>query len=102
MILPQPAPLSKYHRYPLTWTLLALNVLIYFMFFAGHPDSFYEQRILRESSTVVTGRLYFQFLQSLTTREQEARAFWTAKLSPQNAEQMALLGTYALRDADFI
>jgi membrane associated rhomboid family serine protease len=102
MILPQPESLSKYHRYPLTWTLLALNVMIYFMFFAGEPDSFYKQKILQTTSTVVTGRLYNQFLQSLTTQEQSSRAFWTAKLSPENTEQMEILGTYALRDADFL
>jgi membrane associated rhomboid family serine protease len=102
MILPQPVPLEKYHRYPLTWTLLALNVLIFFIFFAGQPDSFYQQKILQSTSTVVTGRLYHQYLQSLPAAEQKTRAFWTARLSTESLEQMELLGTYAMRDADFL
>ncbi len=102
MILPQPAPLSKYHRYPLTWTLLLLNTLIYFVFFSGRPDDFYQQRILSSTSAVVTGKLYYQYLQSLTSREQESRAFWTTKMSPQNSEQMEILGSYALRDKEFL
>ncbi|MBK9322044.1 MAG: rhomboid family intramembrane serine protease [Bdellovibrionaceae bacterium] len=102
MILPQPAPLSKYHRYPLTWTLLLLNTLIYFVFFSGRSDDFYQQRILSSTSAVVTGKLYFQYLQSLTNREQESRAFWTAKMNPENAEQMEILGSYALRDKEFL
>lgn len=102
MILPQPSPLSKYHRYPLTWTLVALNVLIYFMFFSGRPDSFQSQKILETQSTIVTGKLYHQFLQSLTSHEQTSRAFWTAKLSPESSEHMELLGAYALRDSEFL
>jgi membrane associated rhomboid family serine protease len=102
MILPQPEPLSKLHRYPLTWTLLVLNVLIYFLFFAGEPDSFRKQKILQTESTLVTGRLYYQFLQSLSTSDQKSRASWVEKLSSQSDEHMEILGSYALRDADFL
>jgi membrane associated rhomboid family serine protease len=102
MILPQPEPLSKTHRYPLTWTLLALNVLIYFLFFAGQTDGFYKQRILQTNSTVVTGRLYFQFLETLNPAEQASRASWSLKLMPENSDQMEILGTYALRDGAFL
>lgn len=102
MILPQPEPLSKFHRYPLTWTLLALNVLIYFLFFAGQPDNFRNQKILETDSTLVTGRLYHQFFQSLSSFEQETRAPWVAHLSAHNDEQLELLGGYALRDAEFL
>lgn len=102
MILPQPEPLSKFHRYPLTWTLLALNVLIYFLFFAGNPDGFKDQKLLETEATVVTGRLYHQYLQSLTSFEQKSRAAWIFKLSPESEEQMEILGSYAIRDSDFL
>lgn len=102
MILPQPEPLSKYHRYPLTWTLLALNVLIYFLFFAGQTDSFKDQEILKTESTIVTGKLYHQFLQRLSSFEQKSRAEWIYQLSSDNDEQMEILGAYALRDAEFL
>jgi len=102
MILPQPASLSKSERYPLTWTLLALNVLIYFVFFAGQPDHFKDQAILQTESTIVTGKLYHQFLQSLSTHEQKTRASWANKLLPQSNEHMELLGSYALRDSEFL
>ncbi len=102
MILPQPEPLLKYNRYPLTWTLLTLNILIYFLFFAGQTDSFSEQKILQTQSSVVTGKLYYQFIQSLSASEQKDRASWVDKLSPQSDEHMEILGSYALRDADFL
>ncbi|HEY8271051.1 MAG TPA: rhomboid family intramembrane serine protease [Pseudobdellovibrionaceae bacterium] len=106
MILPQPEPLSKFHRYPLTWALLALNVVIYFVFFAGPPTGvpgvFRAQKILETNSTIVTGKLYYQFLQSLSTSEQKSRASWVGKLSFQNDDHMEILGSYALRDGDFL
>jgi membrane associated rhomboid family serine protease len=102
MILPQPEPLSKFHRYPLTWTLLALNVLIYFLFFAGQPDGFKDQKILQTESTVITGKLYYQYLRHLSSFEQGYRAPWIFKLSPESDDQMEILGSYALRDADFL
>lgn len=102
MILPQTEPLSKFHRFPLTWTLLALNVLIYFLFFAGQPDAFRDQKILKTESTIITGKLYHQYLQSLSSHEQGTRPTWIFKLSPENDEQLEILGSYALRDADFL
>ncbi|WP_413288287.1 rhomboid family intramembrane serine protease [Bdellovibrio sp. HCB337] len=102
MILPQSEPLSKFHRYPLTWTLLALNILIYFLFFAGQPDNFRNQKILETESTLITGRLYRQFFQSLSTYEQKTRAPWVGHLSATSDEQMEILGSYALRDAEFL
>lgn len=102
MILPQPESLSQYHRFPLTWTLLLLNILIYFTFFAGQPDSFYKQRILQSNSTIVTGRLYVQFLNSLTPKLRTERPFWASKMNAEVGEQMEILGTYALRDGEFL
>lgn len=102
MILPQPESLSRYQRYPLTWTLLALNVLIYFVFFAGKPDTFAQQKILQTESTIVTGKLYHQYLKTQSTFEQSLRASWISQLSPLSDEQMELLGSYALRDAEFL
>lgn len=102
MILPNSEPLSKFHRYPLTWTLLALNVLIYFLFFAGQPDAFQEQKILQTESTIITGKLYHQYLQHLSSFEQSSRASWIYKLNADSDDQMEILGSYALRDADFL
>jgi len=102
MILPQSEPLAKFHRYPLTWTLLILNVLIYFLFFAGQPDGFKSQKILQTESTVITGKLYHQYLQHLSSREQTSRPEWIYKLSVESDEQMEMLGSYAFRDADFL
>lgn len=102
MILPQPESLSQYHRFPLTWTLLLLNILIYFTFFAGQPESFNNQKILQTTSTVVTGRLYSQFLQSLTPKLRAERPSWALKLSPDVSEHMEILGAYSLRDGEFL
>lgn len=102
MILPQPEPLEKYQRYPLTLTLIALNILIYVLFFSGQPDLFETQKILEPESTVVTGRLYYQYLQSLTSEQQRSRASWAGQLNPQNLAHMEILGGYALRDGEFL
>lgn len=102
MILPQPAPLSHYQRYPLTWTLLTLNVLIYFIFFAGPPDLFRTQKLVQTEATLITGRLYHQFLKSLPLQEQKNRAPWARELQPEVEEHLEILGTYALRDEEFL
>lgn len=102
MIFPMAAPVSKYHFYPLTWTLLALNVLIYFIFFASQTEDFRGQKILQFESTVITGKLYYQFLHSLPEVELHSRARWASQLQPSNDGQMELLGSYALRDAEFL
>ncbi|MGZ3747374.1 MAG: rhomboid family intramembrane serine protease, partial [Pseudobdellovibrionaceae bacterium] len=102
MILPQPEPLSKFHRYPLTWALLVLNVVIYFIFFSGEEDGFSSQKILQTQSTIVTGKLYYQFFHSLSIKDQKRRASWVDKLSLQSNEHMEILGSYALRDGEFL
>lgn len=102
MILPQPEPLVEYHRYPLTWTLLALNVLIYFVFFAGQGGGFKAQKLLETPATIISGRLYYQFLQGLDETEKKQRAFWVYQLSPESVEHLEILGSYALRDGAFL
>jgi membrane associated rhomboid family serine protease len=102
VILPQTEPLLKTHRFPLTATLLLLNVFIYFTFFASHKDALGEQRILDRASTEITGRLYHQYLETLPIKDKEARPVWTAKLLKENDEDMETLGAFGLRDGAFL
>jgi membrane associated rhomboid family serine protease len=102
VILPQPEPLLKTHRYPLTGTLLLLNVFIYFMFFANHVDHLGEQKILDRASTEITGKLYYQYFKTLPAREKNLRPTWITKLAKDSDEDMETLGAYALRDGPFL
>lgn len=102
MILPQTEPLHQTHRYPLTGTLLLLNIFIYFVFFSGHVEHAVEPKILSRASTEITGRLYTQYLQTLPPSEKKMRPVWTAKLATDSAENMETLGAFALRDGPFL
>lgn len=102
MILPQPEPLLKTHRYPLTGTLLLLNVFIYFMFFSGHVDRLGSQSFLEDTSTEITGRIYSQYLATLPKAEREQRPVWTSQLNTETSDGLQTLGAYALRDGAFL
>ncbi len=102
MIMPAPADLKPLGRYPLTWTLLALNVLIFVMIFNGRPDNYADQKILQTDGIEITGRLYSQYLEGLSAAEQLVKPKWIHNMKTTNPEQMEILGAYALRDRSFL
>lgn len=102
MILPQTEPLLKTYRFPLTGTLLLLNIFIYFTFFASHRDALGDQRILDRASTEITGKLYYQYLETLSAAEKQSRPVWAIQLQKDSDDNMETLGAYGLRDGAFL
>lgn len=101
MIIPFPEELKPLQKYPLTFTLLALNVVIFILIFS-HRDQFYSrQELLKPSQLELTGRLYHEWRSGQATLSGQDPA-WSLELDTQNVDQMILLGGYALRASRFI
>lgn len=103
MILPSPSDFKEPLKYPLTWTLSLLNVFIFLVIFSGASSSLVTSSFLWKSEgMLLTGRLYFQFLQTLKPADLYDRPEWLLKMRSDNIDQMEILGSYALRDAHFL
>lgn len=102
MILPSPTNLREYTRYPLTWTLLFLNIFIFILIFSGSSSSLSNSSLLDEEGLTLTGRLYYQYLQTLPAAALYEKPNWIHEIKSESTDQMTVLGSYALRDADFL
>ncbi|MBO9666229.1 MAG: rhomboid family intramembrane serine protease [Bdellovibrio sp.] len=102
MIVPCPENLKEYQRFPLTVTLALLNVFIFVLIFNGASPSLDNNKVLQYEGMQLTGRLYYQYLQSLSPQELQERPEWVHRLRSADADQMGVLGGYALRDASFL
>ncbi len=102
MILPSPADIRDYTRYPLTLTLVFLNIFIFILIFSGNHSSLSSSSLLQEDGLTLSGRLYYQYLKEVPAQTLFEKPAWTHNMRPDNSEQMGVLGAYALRDADFL
>lgn len=102
MILPNPADLKDVTKYPLTLTLVALNLVIFMMIFSGVRESFPSSKLLKDEGLELTGRLYYQYLKEVSPTELAKKPAWILKMSSLNEEHMLVLGAYALRDSRFL
>lgn len=102
MILPSPADIREYTRYPLTITLVFLNIFIFILIFSGNQSSLSSSSLLQEEGLTLSGRLYYQYLKEVPAKTLFEKPEWTHNMRPDNSEQMGVLGAYALRDADFL
>lgn len=102
MILPLPDLSKDWQKTPVTWTLLALNIFLFILFFSKDPSSERESAFLRPKSLQVTGQLYFQYLKNLSPQELFTRPSWIHRMKTEDSEQMETLGVYALRDEKFL
>ena len=104
MIIPCPENLSprEFAKYPLTITLVLLNIFIFLLIFNGPRSKMDSAKILEAEGMMTTGRLYYQYLQKLSPTALAEKPEWVHRLQSSNTEQMTLLGAYALRDATFL
>ena len=58
MIFPTPVNPTNFSRFPLTWTLVALNFLLFVVIFSVEKESDNEEFFLRESTIQQTGIIY--------------------------------------------
>lgn len=103
MILPYPTDIKNYKQFPLTLTLVFLNTFIFILIFSGASSSSLSSAALLESEGLtLTGRLYYQYLRGLSSQEAARKPAWIRELKPVSEDQMAVLGSYALRDGRFL
>ncbi|MGZ3774241.1 MAG: rhomboid family intramembrane serine protease [Pseudobdellovibrionaceae bacterium] len=102
MILPCPADLKNFKQFPLTLTLVVLNVFIFVLIFSGVNSHFSSLPLLENDSLNVTGRIYHQYLKGLSKEALSAKPSWIRELNIGNVDQMEVLGSYALRDGRFM
>ncbi|MEK2644786.1 rhomboid family intramembrane serine protease [Bdellovibrio sp. BCCA] len=102
MILPCPEDFRDYTRFPLTITLVVLNIFIFVLIFSGASSTISSSSILQREGLTLTGRLYYQYLQNLSSEALYEKPSWIHEIKSQNIEQMGVLGAYALRDARFL
>lgn len=103
MILPFPEDLKDLRKYPLTVTLVILNIFIFVLIFSGVSASKLSSNAILDSEGLrLTGRLYFQYLQKIPAQELYTKPKWSHQLHSTNEEQMEILGSYALRDSQFL
>lgn len=102
MIIPCPEDFKDFTRYPLTITLVVLNVFIFMLIFSGVGSSLSRSPVLQREGLTLTGRLYYQYLQTLPADALYNKPSWVHEMRSHNPEQMGLLGAYALRDRLFL
>ncbi|WP_374078929.1 rhomboid family intramembrane serine protease [Bdellovibrio bacteriovorus] len=102
MILPCPEDIRDYTRFPLTITLVVLNIFIFVLIFSGASTSLSSSSLLKKDGLTLTGRLYYQYLQGLPSEVLYEKPSWVHEMKSNNLEQMGVLGAYALRDARFL
>lgn len=102
MILPCPEDVRLYQRYPLTLTLVALNVFIFILVFSGMKSTLSSSPLLEREGLTLTGRLYSQFVQTLPAQTQAGLPGWVREVQNNDPEQLGVLGAFALRDSRFV
>lgn len=102
MILPCPEDLRSYVRYPLTLTLIGLNLFIFILIFSGASSTMSSSPLLKEDSLVLTGRLYFQYLKTLPAHELFNKPDWYGRVASNDRQHLILMGSLALRDSKFM
>lgn len=102
MILPNPSDLKQYVRFPLTITLVVLNVFVFILIFSGNQSSLGGSDLLQEQGLTLSGRLYYQYLKEMPAKDLYQKPAWIHEMRADNSEHMGVLGAYALRDADFL
>lgn len=98
MIIPWLRGLMSWSRAPLTWTLIAINVVIFLMTYdASRP----RQTLFSTSEEIVrTGHLYQQYLDAKVKPSDLDEA--DDKDKPVSKDQWILIGSRSLRDPDFL
>lgn len=101
MILPAPENPTPISKFPLTWTLVALNIFLFVLIFSGAREDYSKQKLFQQDYLEITGRLYHQYLQ-VNEKVLLKKPLWIQSLKFESKDQMEVLGAYALRDKDFL
>lgn len=102
MILPSPQDLTQFKKFPVTISILALNILLFFLFFDRKVERKVTHEIYKPASIRLTGDLFLQALPHLTSKEKETVPDWIFQINRNNQDQLELVGLYSLKSAGFL
>lgn len=102
MILPNPSDIKNIEKFPLTLTLVGLNIFLFILIFSGQQLTLSRSPLLQEEQLILSGKLYFQYLQQMPATALYEKPEWVRQMSSDNADQMEILGSYSLRDSEFL
>jgi membrane associated rhomboid family serine protease len=103
MILPCPVDHTHFRKLPMTAMLVFTNVFVFILFFSGQiSGKLSGSSMLRSDTLGMTGQIYWQYMQELSLEQQKEKPAWIQQMQAVDADQMQMLGTYALRDGEFL
>lgn len=102
MIFPIPENLHEFKKYPLTLTLVGLNILLFVVFFSSQAFERPDSIMLDRENLELSGRIYQEF-QILSGKSMSSKLpEWLVKIDHRNPDGLTVLGIYALRDGSFL
>lgn len=102
MIIPCPVDFWNFAKYPLTWTILLTNILMFAIFFLDGKDSTQWTTFFSEQNLTITGHVYSQYLTDLTEDKKILLPSWVSSLKVESTDHYQTLGSWALRDYAFL
>lgn len=101
MILPCPVDPKGPSSYPMTWALLALNLIVMLVFFSG-PEDRSEVALFKSENLQLAGRIYFELLDQAEPAALSREPDWVRGMVKGQPDHMEFLGAHALKNADFL
>lgn len=95
MIIPCPVLPRRWSDFPVTWSLVAANIFIFLIFFAGNPDSTASDN-LTDRDLRTAGRLL------LSESQASHRPAWLDTRGLLTPERLETYGSLAIRDRAFL
>lgn len=101
MIFPCPENLRRPSVLPMTWALLAVNFVLFFLIFIG-SETAADVELFQSDNLRLAGQIYQQYLETLPAEELRKEPTWIARMTKGHRDQMEFLGAYALRHRPFL
>src|SRR5690606_21496037 len=89
-------------KFPLTWSMILINVIIFMVFFVDARQNNSWYRFYTPTNMVLTGRIYHDYVQTLSAEQRLKIPHWVQTLEPKTDEHFYRLASWSLRDALFL
>lgn len=101
MIIPCPDHPQSYRDRPMTWMLVALNIVLFLIFFIDTPASA-PLTLLKDQNLETAGRAFLQMLPNQPPDVQERTPDWVFETATSSRDDLILIGYYAIRQRFFV
>lgn len=102
MIFPIPEKLDDVRRFPVTTMLVALNILLFLIFFSQQALQTTSGRLLERQHLELAGRVYKEFQVLAPPSLRSSLPDWLLNAPRESLNSFVILGIYSLRDGKFI